>query len=692
MCIHKFVFIDVDSEDTLNQYALNLQKFVIIKYVTRTLFITKEIGPNCQESKVNTSIRTLYHYRNHRALQTILYGTKFCQIDKLKLEKHFAFLFSKKSKINISDLPSDLWKKPIIYESHNFKLTSNFKSVEIKKKLFLKIRSPFNNSKSVGLDSISYEHLYKLAHEFVYLQNLFNFCLKFEKIPKIWQQSYSVLIKKKEGNLNNIKSWDLLAIHNTTSQLFQNLLNHRLCTWGIDTGVISKSQLIHHSKNAIFEASFILQECKRYAKQNNKNLAIAWLNFSNASDWIPQEIILHSLIQFSVPVSIRNLIISLLNSSTKIRIQQGYTKYIPILKGLPQGFPINQGLMSLVIECILNNLINDDENVFQIFNRKINHFILDDELTLIAGSKEQLQNLLNSVEKNAKEIGFEFNVNDCVTFYYNGQNNQIQNAKFKFFSKILPSLKGKTIHEYFGVKQGLSIIQKGIPSVEELFQTLKSIDSSSLSNNQKMESFQIFLVPRFKNYLQGSQCMSDNEIKYIDKVVMNKIKLWLKIKSENVTTECIINKISKLNNMYCDQYLPFIDLLYILKIVHAYYMLTSNNEVINEIAFNALLLEFNNSIDNIPAEDKILNNLSKYLSGEIDIKKRKENTTWEMARKAILKLNAKIHLVWKFKEDKIQLMIKKKNQNYIINNITQTIMKELINYYKKNSSKIINNT
>ncbi|OXU31592.1 hypothetical protein TSAR_010254 [Trichomalopsis sarcophagae] len=682
-------------DDVANKLIARFQTYAGINKTFGGLRISKakKKGPNAQTKKPRIDrnnknvIQGLYRNQQHRAVQEILFGPTFdCYIEDAKIEKHWHSVFGVKSECNISELPPFLWQNSTPTENYNVYLEKKFSSKEVRDKLQQKYRSRLSNSRSVGLDRIKYRTLLKYDPKSLILTAFFNACIQLQKVPKVWKLPYSVLIQENKGDDDNIKSWYLITMHSTMSKLFQSLIAARLISWSLNTGRLSATQKGFLLNNAACESSFILQECKNYAQKCKKDLVVAWLDFSKASDSVPQEAILHALQRHGVPTSIRNIIESTLDGAqTKIRTvnEAGFTNPITILKGLPQGAPLNPILLDLVMEPILRNLASESSNMFQIFNKKINHFAIPNELTLIAESMTNLQNLLNIVEKTAKSIGLQFNVHKCSTYHYDSKKNETQKTSFKFYGQDLNILPEKEIDRYFGVKQGLSIGQSGIPTVEEMIESIEGIGSSKLDCFQKIDAVLTFIIPRVENCLRGLQNIKKTPLDEADKTLRDKLKEWLSLPKDCGIDSVVFQASAEMLRMKT-KYLPFLDLLYVMKVVQALKMFNSKDEIVQCIAFESITKEVSEVVTKQLKDGITKKTLASYLSGDLPIKNTESNSMWFMVREATLQLKIKIDLSWEYKDKRMLITVKdniKMKRNINMSQFEEDLKNCLISYY-----------
>ena len=96
------------------------------------------------------------------------------------------------------------------------------------------------------------------------------------------------------------------------------------------------------------------------------------------------------------------------NQNATVRIEGEYSEYNEIKRGVRQGCVMSPDLFNLYSEIILRNL--EDMPGIRINGQMINNIRYADDTVLIAGSEQELQNLLNTVVIESESKGLALNV------------------------------------------------------------------------------------------------------------------------------------------------------------------------------------------------------------------------------------------------------------------------------------------
>ena len=94
-----------------------------------------------------------------------------------------------------------------------------------------------------------------------------------------------------------------------------------------------------------------------------------------------------------------------------VRTGHGTTDWFQIGKGVHQGCILSPCLFNLYAEYIMRNAGLDEAQAgIKIAGRNINNLRYADDITLMAGSEEELKSLLMKVKEESEKVGLKFNI------------------------------------------------------------------------------------------------------------------------------------------------------------------------------------------------------------------------------------------------------------------------------------------
>ena len=101
-----------------------------------------------------------------------------------------------------------------------------------------------------------------------------------------------------------------------------------------------------------------------------------------------------------------------------VRTGHGTTDWFQIWKGIRQGCILSPCLFNLYAEYIMRNARLDKAQAgIKIAGRNINNLRYEDDITLMAESKEELKSLLMKVKEESEKVGVKFNIQKTKTWH-----------------------------------------------------------------------------------------------------------------------------------------------------------------------------------------------------------------------------------------------------------------------------------
>ncbi|GIY12457.1 piggyBac transposable element-derived protein 4 [Caerostris extrusa] len=126
------------------------------------------------------------------------------------------------------------------------------------------------------------------------LTKIFNSCLRFRRVPRLWKLSTTILIPK-GGDLDMVSNWRPIELSNTEYKTFTKCLAARLTNWCERFDVLSPCQKGFMPFDGVLEHNFILQQSVEKTRSAKHNICIAWLDVTNAFGSLPHGAIFDSL-------------------------------------------------------------------------------------------------------------------------------------------------------------------------------------------------------------------------------------------------------------------------------------------------------------------------------------------------------------------------------------------------------------
>ena len=193
------------------------------------------------------------------------------------------------------------------------------------------------------------------------------------------------------------------------------------------------------TRNAIFTLSMLMERCIEV----QKDLYICFIiDYSKAFDKVKHEKLFEMLNQLDIDGKDLRVLRNLYwDQTAAVRVDGELSEYTNIKRGVRQGCVMSPDLFNLYNEVILRNL--DESEGLKANGENLNNLRYADDTSLLAGSEEDLQRLLNIVVEDSEKLGLSLNVKktECMVVSKKKNNpEQIRQVqKFKYLGYTLTS-------------------------------------------------------------------------------------------------------------------------------------------------------------------------------------------------------------------------------------------------------------
>lgn len=381
------------------------------------------------------------------------------------------------------------------------------------------------NNKAKGSDGIVNEQL-KYGGEILLKQLtiLFNGIIQKQKIPQNWRYSNIILLFKK-GNRHKIENYRPISLSSTLSKVFSKIIFSRISN--ILNFNQPKEQAGFRRGYSTTDHLFTINQLIEKSYEYKIPIHLAFVDYSKAFDSIKHEFMLKSLENQGISEAWRNIIAEMYKNLEARIITDLKGPFFPIEKGVRQGDPLSPPLFSCLLEEIFRKLNWSDKGV-SINGEKINNLRFADDITLIASSEKELEQMLEELNRVGREAGLRINP-DKTKIMTSGrqievliENQPIENIKETIYLGQTISLENRMSKE----------IDRRISLGWKKFWQLKDILKGPFSTKQKSKIFNSCIIPVI-NY--GSQTWSLTKKEYEKlKTTQNSMeRSMLKIKKQD---------------------------------------------------------------------------------------------------------------------------------------------------------------
>jgi hypothetical protein len=296
------------------------------------------------------------------------------------------------------------------------------------------------------------------------------------------------------------------------------------------------------------------------------------------------------------------------------------TAEIDIQSGIKQGCPISGLLFNIAIDPIVRS----------IQGRDINHRVLAyaDELVLLAEKPEEMQRILDSVDRLAESINISINPKKSFSMHLSGVTPiGTRDTRFSVKNQDIRNLRDGELDKFLGKLVGFQLA-RDIRELARLMEVANKILTSKLAPWQRLDALKTFFYPSL-NFLMRTGRLQKGEWEMLDNYIRASIKNAL-----NVSQEAENDYINGPTKFGCagipeaasDSDHHLID--------NAFKLLTSKDPGTRELALDDLQSTVQKRLGRQADQHDLGNYLSGCNEGEFRRKTNAVATTWTNARKA----------------------------------------------------------
>ena len=172
------------------------------------------------------------------------------------------------------------------------------------------------------------------------------------EFPESWNQASIVSIPKK-GDLTDYDNYRGISLINVGIKLITKILTKRISEYGLSNNFNRPEQFCFSSKEECISLFISMCEICQRRQYFNKETYLAFLDLKKAYDSVPIGDILNKIYRLGIRGKsfefIKNLYVT---SKTCVKVDNKYSEFFRILKGVRRGCPLSPILFNLFINDI----------------------------------------------------------------------------------------------------------------------------------------------------------------------------------------------------------------------------------------------------------------------------------------------------------------------------------------------------
>lgn len=404
---------------------------------------------------------------------------------------------------------------------------------------FVQLTSPFteasvlaalkksNKAAAPGHDGLSYQvYLQYQKTLLAPLTLIMNICLRYKKTPASWKRSIVSLIPKPgKSNYDDISCWRPISLQPCIAKIYNSLLAKRLQTWAITRRQISWSQKgfmpVSGCHEHLFVAHSILNSSKRYVR----SVHMAWYDIKDAFGSVSQQHIFNVLYRLGLPEDFLQLIQhEYSGASFQVRTTEGLTAPIGLKKGVKQGCPLSPLLFNFALEPLLR-VLESAKDPYLLYgppnrtraeercNRQepipVHCLAYADDLKIVSNSADGLKAHHKIVAEFLQVSGLRANPSKCAVLGVSKVGRRLEPVEYavELHSEKIPRLTLDEAYRYLGLPDTLSSQQQRMHVAGVIRKAQKDafvLFNSGLTPQQKLDAFRVFIMSRFDYHVRHS--------------------------------------------------------------------------------------------------------------------------------------------------------------------------------------------
>lgn len=262
--------------------------------------------------------------------------------------------------------------------------------------------------KAPGPDDIAVE-LLKFGGEMT-LKKLHEICLEVWETgiwPDEWTQSVFIPLPKK-GDLLQCNNYRTIALVSHASKILLRVILNRLQSKLENE--ISQEQAGFRPRRGTRDQITNMRIILEKARERNQSLYFCFIDFTKAFDMVHHDQLWLTMLEMGFPPHLVQLLRNLYRQQrATVRTANLVSEWFRIRKGVRQGCNLSPCLFNILAEQIMRKALDGYSGGFKIGGKVISNLRYADDIVLVATSAEELQDLMNRVEKSAKEYNMLIN-------------------------------------------------------------------------------------------------------------------------------------------------------------------------------------------------------------------------------------------------------------------------------------------
>ena len=281
-------------------------------------------------------------------------------------------------------------------------------TVKISEEEYYKAKMELKNGKSVGWDEIPNEFL-KYGGRMLdkALREIMDKITDEEYIPKSWKEDKLIMIYKK-GDKNKCENYRGLSISSNISKLYSRIIQKRVAEYAEEKNLLAEMQNAFRRNRSTMDNLLILQAILNKAKAEDSEMYLGFIDLTKAYDQVPRQRLWNKMEEQGFGGKFMRIIKEMYREQKrKVKIKNGWSKWIKTNKGLRQGCVFSPLLFTIYINEIQEELMK--KGGMEIDGTKIPGLVFADDIVIIANTEKTAKDMIKTINKEIRRRKLQIN-------------------------------------------------------------------------------------------------------------------------------------------------------------------------------------------------------------------------------------------------------------------------------------------
>ena len=210
----------------------------------------------------------------------------------------------------------------------------------------------------------------------------------------------------KKGNLQQCSNYRTISLICHPSKVLLRIILNRLKPQA--EAIIAEEQAGFRLGRSTTEQIFNLRIlCERYL-QHQQDLYHVFIDFEKAFDRVWHAVLWATMNHYNINANLIRVIQNLYDkASSAVYLNGVIGDWFRTTVGVRQGYLLSPTLFDIFLERIMVDALEDDQETVSIGGRRITHLRFADDIDGLAGSEQELENLVKKLDTSSTAVGME---------------------------------------------------------------------------------------------------------------------------------------------------------------------------------------------------------------------------------------------------------------------------------------------